>query len=144
MSQRHPIQSDATMLITIVTRNRYPYFSEPAYAREAIETLYRIQGNHPFFLYGFVFMSDHCHLLLKVPAPGTVSKMINVYKSGLAFNIGVYGIWQSRFHVRIPKNPSSALRYIHHNPVKANLCETPEKYPWSSVSGKWDISPLDA
>ncbi len=143
MSQRHFIQNDSTMLITTVTLNRIPFFLNQAYAREAIECLYRVQGFHPFFLYGFVIMPDHIHILMKVPSPKKVSTVIGSYKSGLTFDLGIKKLWQERFHIRFPKNPSEALRYIHLNPVRKGICECPESYPWSSASGKWDVSALD-
>jgi putative transposase len=143
MSQRHPIQNDVIMLITIVTARRMPIFKDAACALEAIETLYRVQALHPFFLYGFVMMPDHCHLLLKVPSPQSVSKIVGIYKSGLVFNLRRANLWQPRFHVRISNNVREALRYVHLNPVRKGMVECPEQYPWSSASGKWDVSPLE-
>ncbi len=143
MSQRHPIQNDVPMFITSVTKNRMPVFCEAAAAREAIESLYRVQVQQPFFLYGFVIMPDHCHFLMTVPEPGSISKIMQSYKYGLSFNIGKGPIWQPRFHMRIPWSASNALRYIHNNPVKAGLCGSPENYPWSSASGQWDVMDLE-
>ena len=144
MSQPHPIQNDVVMFVTTNTFERKNTFQKDIYAREAIETLYRVQPIHPFFLYGFVIMPDHCHFLLCVPPPETISKIMNVYKSGVTFNTGLRRkMWQPRFHMRIPDDPETALRYIHMNPVKANLTEEPEDYKWSSASGLWDTSPLE-
>lgn len=143
MAQRHPIQNDQTMLIATITKDRKPAFRIPAYAREAIECLYRTQDVHPFFLFGFVMMPDHCHLLVHVPAPEKISHIMNAYKAGLIFDLGIPKLWQPRFHIRCIDDTSSALRYIHLNPVRKGLAETPEDYPWSSACGKWDISPLD-
>ncbi|MEK7136676.1 MAG: transposase [Patescibacteria group bacterium] len=137
MTQRHPVQNDVLMLVTTVTANREPVFANPAYAREAIECLYRVQKQRPFLLYGFVIMPDHCHFLLFIPPPESISKIMNSYKSGLTFDLGLSKIWQPRFHVRLPDNAEIALRYIHENPVKAELVSIPEDYPWSSASGEW-------
>lgn len=117
-----------------------PIFSNPTFAREAIDTLYRVQVSHPFFLFGFVIMPDHCHFLLNVPEPGKISNIMSVYKSGVTFNTGLKKVWQARFHIREIKNPQEALKYIFLNPVRKSLVEEPEKYPWSSASGKWDVS----
>lgn len=143
MSQRHPIQHERSMLVTTVTANRMPIFNEAPYACEAIDTLYRVQQLHPFFLYGFVIMPDHCHFLLYVPEPGSISKIMNVYKTGVTFNLGIPKLWQRRFHMREIDNRSEALTYIHLNPVRKSLSETSESYSWSSASGRWDVSPLD-
>ncbi len=143
MFQRHPIQNGVPMFITTNTQNRRKVFANPAYAREAIDSLYRVQHFYPFLLFGFVIMPDHCHFLLKVPEPLSISTIMRVYKYGVTFNLGIGAFWQSRFHLLLPDDCWTILRHIHMNPVKAGLCATMEDYPWSSASGKWDISSLE-
>ncbi len=130
------------MLVTTVTHDREPIFEEPTYAREAVDHIYRVQQRIPFFLHGFVIMPDHCHFLLRVPAPGSISQVMRSYKMGLTFQTGEGPMWQRRFHIRLANNPHAALQYLHMNPVKAGFVESPEFYPWSSASGRWDITPI--
>ncbi len=141
--QRHPLQDSAIMFITTNVHDRRPLFSRSEYANEVILALYRTQEIFPFFLYGFVIMPDHVHLLLSVPENGSISKIMHTFKRGSAFNIGQGSIWQSRFHLITPKNPHRALAYIHANPVQAGITLSIDDYPWSSASGKWDVSPLE-
>ncbi len=68
---------------------------------------------------------------------------MSAYKSGLTFDLGIPKIWQSKFDLRIPNDCWKVLNYIHQNPVKAQLCEKAEDYPWSSASGKWEVTRLD-
>ena len=143
MTQRHPIQNDVLMLVTTNTMHRTPVFSNPAYASEAIDRLYRVQNLHPFFIFAFVIMPNHCHFLLNVPAPYTIAKLMNTYKTGLTFDIGIGAFWQPRFDVRVPDHGYETLRYIHENPVKAGLVLSAQDYPWSSASGKYDVSDLE-
>ncbi len=138
-----PSRAEQHMFITTNLRNRQRVFADPAYARAAVETLYAIQGYYPFFLFGFVFMPDHCHLLLNIPEGGSVSKMMYAFKRAVAFNVGQGPLWQSRFDLKIPNDSSAVLHYIHQNPVKAGLVNAAEDYPWSSACGRWDIMPLD-
>lgn len=140
MFQRHPIQNDAMMFVTTNTQNRRRIFAQPAHAREALDTLYRTQELHPFLLYGFVIMPDHCHFLLKPLSPVKISTIMRTYKYGTSTNIGLGPIWQSRFHLKIVEDVITVLHYIHANPVRANLVESPEQYPWSSACGKWEVS----
>ena len=142
MSQRHYIQNECLMLVTTVTANRLPLFRESANALEAVECLYRVQGLRPFFLYAFVVMPDHIHLLVEVPPPATISRIMNSYKSSIASGLGFRKIWQPRFHIREVNNRQAAVDYIHCNPCKKGLCLMPEEYLWSSASGKWDVSDL--
>lgn len=130
------------MLVTIVTKDRRKIFANPAFAREAIESLYRVQERYPFLLYGFVIMPDHCHFLLQIPESGSLSVIMRAFKYGSAFNVGIGPIWQRGFHLRIPDDASTALNYIHQNPLKADLIERPEDYHWSSASNKWDVTDL--
>ncbi len=130
------------MLITIVTRKRAPHFEDPTHARAAIELLYRVRERHPFHLYGFVFMPDHCHLLMRVVAPLTITMVMNSYKTGMFFAVGIPQFWQSRFHVRIARNVPAALRYVDLNPVRAGLAKRVTEYPWSSACGLWEVDPM--
>lgn len=143
MFQRHPEQNEHMMFVTTNTAKRIPLFSNPVYAREAIETLYRVQQLHPFFLFAFVIMPDHCHVLIKVPAPGKISTIMNSFKAGVSHNIGRGPIWQSRFDLKIVEDSRPVIAYIHQNPVEARLANSSEEYLWSSASGKWGVSPLE-
>ncbi len=143
MTQRHPIQNDQMMLVTTITKGRIPYFADPAIAREAVEAIYRTQHLHAFFLFGFVIMPDHCHILINVPPPETISMVMKSYKSSVVFSAGLGPIWQQRFHILLPTDPWKALDYIHLNPVRAGLVDQIIDYPWSSGSGKWDVSVME-
>ncbi len=131
------------MFVTTNTQSRIPVFEDDACARIAVETLYSIQHFYPYFLYAFVVMPDHCHLLLNVPEGGSVSKVIGIYKRAVTFNIGRGPIWQSRFHLLLPKNIEAIINYIQQNPVRARLCKHAQDYQWSSASGKWDLAELE-
>ncbi len=142
MSQRHPIQNQLPMLITTNVKGKHPLFLEPGHAREAINALYFTQEKLPFFLYSFVIMPDHCHFLLKAPKENSISRIMYTFKRAVVFQVGQGALWQPRFHLVIPDRIRQVIRYIHMNPVKKGLCEKPEEYPWSSASGKWDVTLL--
>ncbi len=131
------------MFVTTNTLDQRCVFDHPCNAREAVECLYRVQALYPFILYGFVIMPDHCHFLLRVSSPCTVAMIMNSYKSGLTFDLGIPRLWQRRYYLIVPRNSGAVLRYIHNNPVKAGLASSPESYPWSSASGKWYVTPME-
>ncbi len=143
MMPRRTIVNEVPMFITTNVKKRRPFFARDGFAKEAIDHLYRVQLFHPFFIYGFVIMPDHCHFLLKVCAPETICRIMDIYKGGLAHQIGIGPIWQPRYHLEFIYNLPGALNYIHMNPVKGGLCKKPEDYPWSSASGKWDVTSFD-
>lgn len=129
------------MLVTTNVLARKPIFADPAYARLVVEILYKTQSVYPFFLYAFVVMPDHVHLLVRVPEGGSISRIMYHFKRVVSFDIGE-PVWQPRFDLRYIDNASEAIGYIHRNPVYAHICSEPQHYPWSSASGRWDVSEL--
>ncbi len=65
---------------------------------------------------------------------------MRVFKSGVSHTLSQGPLWQRGFHIRMPDNVLETLRYIHLNPVRAGFVEEPERYLWSSASGKWDVT----
>lgn len=142
MSQRHPEQTEVPMFVTTVTKGRAPIFRHEKYAKIAAEHLYRVKKIHPFLLYAFVIMPDHCHFIMRPVFPETISSIMRSYKSGLAFELKKGSIWQPRFYVSIVQDFGPVSRYIHQNPVRANIVQFPEAYRWSSASGNWIVEQL--
>ncbi len=143
MTQRHWVQNERLMHVTTVTKDREPIFQDDAKALIACDTIYQTQDRYPFFLHGFVVMPDHCHVLLRVPFPGSISRIIHAYKRGVVFRISEGPLWQPRFDCRFVDEPLEILEYIHRNPVEGELCQNPEEYPWSSANARWNIIHLD-
>ena len=56
-----------------------------------------------------------------------------------------YKIWQKGagydFNVYTERKLREKIRYIHANPVRAGLAETPEAYPWSSAANYAAVPP---
>ncbi|MBI3331880.1 transposase [Candidatus Peregrinibacteria bacterium] len=143
MTQRHWIQNGHMMFVTANTLHRRLTFKDPAKARLAVESIYQTQTRFPFFLFSFVVMPDHCHILLSVPDNGSISRIMHDYKRSVSFQLGEGPIWQPRFDCQLVRNFHDVIPYIHANPVKAGLCEEVKDYLWSSASGKWDVIALD-
>jgi putative transposase len=84
-------------------------------------------------------MPEHVHLLISEPEQGKLSTALQMLKQITAHQLISHAhagtFWQARYydfnvwseHKRIEK-----LRYIHRNPVKRGLCESPEDWQWSS------------
>lgn len=130
------------MLITTNTWKNASLFKDLDRARLVVQSLYNTRSLYPFRLFGFVVMYDHCHVLLYIDHPITTARIMHTWKSYVSHALGLGRIWQSRYHIRIVKNPNGALTYLHKNPVVAGYCKTPESYQWSSASGLWDVDPL--
>lgn len=127
--------------------------------------IFRIQKDYERFLsylesstdrYGarihcFCLMSNHYHLLLETPRGNlhAILHHINTsYTNYLNARTGRVGhLFQGRYRSILVEKDSYALelsRYIHLNPVRANLVRDPLRYPWSSYvaylgrEDKWD------
>ena len=91
------------------------------------------------FLFGYVVMPTHIHLLLH-PHNKNLSEFMRNLKSRTGFEVsqarGSSGpIWQERYFdtiIRHVRNFWEKLEYIHRNPVEARLAESPSDWPWSS------------
>ena len=94
-----------------------------------------------FELFAYCLMGNHLHLLLKVKNEELeqIFKRIGVryvYWYNLKYNRSGH-LFQDRFKSEpVDDDPYflTVLRYIHQNPVKANMCNRPEQYKWSSYN----------
>lgn len=147
--RRYGQESDC-YFVTTITRERFPYFSDPALCRALLDNLAFYRRHMGFLLHGYVIMPDHLHLLL-TPRSATISDVMRNFKSYTAKQIretlNVSGsIWQSRFHdraVRTEEQFNACLSYIHDNPVRAGIVVTHADYEYSSyASWHGEGSPL--
>lgn len=92
-------------------------------------------------LYGYCLMRNHVHLLIKECAQ-TVSQVMRRIGTSYAYWYNLKyersgHLFQGRFKSEAVEDDRYllvALRYIHQNPLKAGLVETPAGYQWSSYS----------
>ena len=85
----------------------------------------------------YAVMSTHYHVFLRLRKPTLSSgfQRLNVrYARYFNDKYNKRGhVFDARFHSKIAESRFSTLetiRYVALNPVKANICETPEQYPW--------------
>ncbi|MCL4400384.1 transposase [Candidatus Parvarchaeota archaeon] len=105
---------------------------------------YLLQGKekYNFYLYAFVLMGNHYHLLLETTQPNLARIMhyINsAYTTYYNLKRNKYGhLFLGRYKSILVDKDSYLLeltRYIHLNPVRAKLVTKPESYKWSSYQG---------
>jgi putative transposase len=101
------------------------------------QTLEGIRRRHRFFVFGYVLMPEHVHLLLSEPTVYRLATSLSVLKGETAKTLkyGTAPFWQTRyydFNVLTQVKFVEKLRYIHRNPVTRGLVEKPEDWPWSS------------
>jgi putative transposase len=106
---------------------------------EACRILQRIleetRQRYGFHVVGYVFMSNHIHLLVTEPEEALISTAIQVLKQRFSRTRTEEFVRKPRYHdFNVYSNDKRVekLRYMHRNPVKAGVVERPEDYPWSS------------
>ena len=99
-----------------------------------------VRSRQQFRLTAWVFMPDHWHAIPYPPSPLTISAVIKSIKLSSTNAVrccrGETGeLWQGRFFehaLRIVKDYTDAVEYIHPNPVRRGLVRRPEDWVWSS------------
>ena len=98
---------------------------------------------HNVQLHAFVLMSNHFHMMLSTPNKN-IDKFLRYFMTETSKGIGkkssrINHIYGGRNHKNIILTAESyafCLKYLYRNPVKANICERVENYPWSTISKK--------
>jgi len=123
--------------ITFTCYHQHPYLDNEHARTVFEETLETLRPRHDFFLYGYVVMPNHVHLLLSEPKHRLLADTLRVLKTETSKKLkGTrQQFWQSRYFDRnifTQKEFTEKLRYIHRNPVSDELVANPEDWPWSS------------
>jgi REP element-mobilizing transposase RayT len=90
-------------------------------------------------LHAYCYMTNHVHALLQVSDTPLSRIMLGVagrYARAVQARLQTTGhLFEKRYHALIVDADEyllAQLRYIHLNPVRANLAASPDEYPWSS------------
>lgn len=106
-----------------------------------IDTLIRVKHKFNYKIYAYCLMDNHVHLLIDDNGSDISDIMHSINVSYVCYFNKVYSrcghLFQNRFDSSIVDNANyllEASRYIHNNPVKANMVENPIDYKWSSYN----------
>ncbi len=100
-----------------------------------------------FQLYEFVVMPDHLHLLMAPKPTIALERAMQFIKGGFSHRFmketgSKMEIWERSFtnhRVRDESDYEQHRRYIHLNPVRVGLVETPRDYPYSSAHSGFSL-----
>lgn len=125
-----------TYFVTTATHDRRSHFQVDEYAQLFLDTLQRYRAEGKFKLHAFVVMRDHVHLLL-TPCGITIERAMALIKGGYSHRLHSSApVWQRGFTARRMVDREEflvRLKYIHMNPVRADIVERPELYRYSSA-----------
>ncbi len=155
MAQRlnSPDLSGALHFVTLNVRDRKRAFARAGYAEMVLCELRFECDRHPATLAAYVVMPDHLHFLIG-PQDGKVSRFLARFKPGVTLKLdalatqnarfkeqewlaekGKRELWQDGKHSIPLYSPAwirEKIEYIHANPVRAGLVESPGEFLFSS------------
>jgi len=135
--------------LTFSCRDRQPLLQADDRKAMLCDVVSRAIERHRCVLFGFVFMPEHVHLLVRPQdsAP-VVSRLLYSIKQPMAARVrkietrrdpsgrGGFRFWQSGpgfdTNIRAWDDALSAVEYVHMNPVRRGIVRRPEEYRWSS------------
>ena len=128
-------------LVTFVTRDRRPLFSDPVIAHDMARAITDKRLWYRSRLLAWVLMPDHWHGLIELGAMETLPVCVQRLKANTSrsFLVGRQhdGIWAPGFHDRALRSSDDlrvAVRYVIANPLRAGLVDEIGKYPyWDAV-----------
>lgn len=155
---------------TSVTHKRIPLFNLEKPCQIFADILNESRKIFPYKLVGYVIMPDHVHLIVN-PIDSDVSKFLHKLNGNSARRIidwlkdendekllsellltneqskaHRYSVWQrnpSVIDLYSHKFLRQKMRYVHLNPIRAELCDHPAKWKWSSYHAYLPHQPGD-
>ena len=150
---RRAIVPGGTFFFTIVTHQRKPIFSKDKATRMLGSIIRKCQSTWPMEIHAIVLLPDHWHVLISLPPNDfDYSKRIawikRTFTRNWLLNGGTElpisegkrrqrrrGVWQPRFWEHLIDDTDefdAYFDYIHWNPVKHGLVDSPSDWPHSS------------
>jgi putative transposase len=147
--------------ITCSCYRRLPLLGTSRARDTLLKILGEVRGRYDFGLFGYVVMPEHIHLLISEPNIGNPSRAMKSLKIRVSralrrkrkkTSAGQMRLWdepparrhphfwQPRyydFNVFSVRKKNEKLNYMHFNPVKRRLVESPKDWAWSSYHFYW-------
>jgi len=107
-----------------------------------LEYLLKAKQRFHFYLYAYVLMPNHYHLLIETLQPN-LSRIMQYLNTSYTTYYNIKRskcghLFQGRYKSILVDKDSycqELSKYIHLNPVRAKIVERPEQYKWSSYKG---------
>lgn len=116
-------------------------FLKNAHRQLFLDLLDEITIRFDLEIHAYCLMGNHFHLLIKTPKANiseAMHRLLFLYTRRFNRLEKLDGpLFRGRFKAIVIAEEEylyQVSRYIHLNPVEANLCQQPDKYPWSSYS----------
>ena len=135
-------EENAAYFLTSVTNNRVRIFKDPLNCKIMLVTIEYFKLVLDYKVYGFCIMPEHIHLIIHPIGKYNFSYIMKMLKGSFSRKINKMNdqkgkIWQRGFYDECITDSFVLVRkleYIHNNPLKANLVNSPEEYRYSSYN----------
>ena len=121
--------------------NQQDLFEDDDDRHKFIQTLSLFKEKSKYKIYAYCLMSNHIHILMKEedePISLVIKRLSSSYVYYYNWKYCRCGhLFQDRFKSEVVENDNyflTVLRYIHQNPIKANIIRILEGYKWSSYN----------
>ena len=129
--------------LTFSCYHRLPLLAKMHMEDTFLQSLEQTRQRFEMYVFGYVVMPDHIHLLVSEPAAGLLPSFMQILKrkvwlqarKRVRSTVDMPHFWLERSYdhnVRNHEGFVTQLRYIHRNPVNRGLCVTPQDWKWSS------------
>ena len=143
MSRPYRLQAENSFYhITSRGNERKDIFRKESDYLKFLEYVLKAKERHQFYLYAYVLMTNHYHLLIETAKANLSRIMQNINTSYTTYHNVKYQrsghLFQGRYKSIVVDKEEYYLelsRYIHLNPVRAGMVEMPQDYRWSSYLG---------
>lgn len=131
-------QPGGTFFFTVVTYRRRKLFYDMNNRMILKKVIMEVQSTHPFNIDAWVLLPEHLHCIWTLPEGDMdFSKRWGLIKAKFskALSHPTTPVWQNRFWehlIRDDRDLQTHLDYIHYNPVKHGLVESPKDWPSST------------
>src|SRR5262245_38440207 len=123
--------------LTICTYDRTRLFVDDQSVRLVLMQLSRTAGDQWFVVIAYCFMPDHVHILVEGNHPAAdFCEFVRIFKQRSAFawkQRSGTALWQRGYFEHVLRDDEDTIgvaRYILENPVRGNLVQRPEDYPY--------------
>ena len=140
MHYRRALTPGGSFFFTLVTDQRRPIFTSTETVEILRNAFRTVRASRPFSIDAMVVMPDHLHCIWTLP-PGDAdfSTRWRLIKTWFTKHCGADGctqaVWQPRYwehQIRDEADFAHHVDYIHYNPVKHGLAQSPLAWPYSS------------
>jgi REP element-mobilizing transposase RayT len=119
--------------------NKAPLYVDALDRNVFLQLVGRSREKYEWVIYEWCLMTNHYHLVLRVPKNGLAQGISELNGSFARWSNGRHGRCDHLFGRRYTSNEITtdaylleACRYVVLNPVRAGLCQHPEQWRWSS------------